>query len=121
MGGQDSVVGFDHRGGHTGSGVDGEFQLGLLAILSRETLQQQSTEARTGTTTERVEDKEALQRAAVVWWKLGMVRYTIHEKPTGNTTNTVNDIVDQFLSNSVVSTSICNPSVFDLIFRIVYC
>lgn len=57
---QHSVVGFNNSGRDTGSWVDGELQLALLAILSSQALQEQSTETRTGTTTERVEDQETL-------------------------------------------------------------
>ena len=66
VGGKDSVVWLHHSGGHTRSGIDGEFELGLLAVLSGKTLQQQRTETRTSTTTERVEDQETLERGTVV-------------------------------------------------------
>lgn len=66
VGGQHSVVGLNDGGRDTRGWVDGELQLALLAVLSRQALQEQSTETRTGTTTERVEDQEALKAAAVV-------------------------------------------------------
>uniref|UniRef100_A0A3B4TGK1 Agmatinase (putative) n=1 Tax=Seriola dumerili TaxID=41447 RepID=A0A3B4TGK1_SERDU len=37
VGGQDGVVGLHHSGGHLGSWVDGELQLGLLAVVDRQT------------------------------------------------------------------------------------
>ena len=64
--GQDGVVGLDDRSGHPWSRVDGEFELGLFAILGRKTLEQQGAKAGAGTTTKRVEDQEALQRGTVV-------------------------------------------------------
>lgn len=64
---QDSVVRLDDGGRGSGSRVDSELELGLLAILSGETLEKESTETRTGTTTERVEDQETLKGLAVVW------------------------------------------------------
>ena len=45
---------------HLGSWVDGELQLGLLAVVHRQTLHQQGGEARAGAATEGVEDEEAL-------------------------------------------------------------
>jgi hypothetical protein len=66
VGGQNGVVWFHDRSGHARRGIDGELQLGLLAIVSGETLQKESAEARTSTTTKGVEDQETLQRRAVV-------------------------------------------------------
>ena len=40
VGGQDRVVGLHHGRGHLGGGVDRELQLGLLAIVHRQTLHQ---------------------------------------------------------------------------------
>lgn len=70
VGGQDSVVGLDDGRGETRSRVDGELQLGLLAVLGGQALEEESTEAGTGTTTEGVEDEEALEGVAVVWMSL---------------------------------------------------
>ena len=63
---ENSVVGLNDRGGNAGSRVDSEFQLALLAVVGGETLKEEGTETRTCTTTERVEDKEALERRAVI-------------------------------------------------------
>jgi hypothetical protein len=87
---QDSVVRLNNGSRGSGSRVDGELELGLLAVLSRETLKEESTETGTSTTTEGVEDQEALERLAVV----------------GNAANAVNDIVDHLLANGVVTTSV---------------
>jgi hypothetical protein len=67
MGGEDCIVGFDHCGGDTRGGINGEFELGFLAVVSRETLKEKSSEARASATAERVEDQEALKGGAVVW------------------------------------------------------
>jgi len=67
VGGQDGVVGLNDGRRHTGGRVDRELELGLLAIVGRQTLEQERTETRTGTTTERVEDQEALEGVAVVY------------------------------------------------------
>lgn len=66
VGGQNSVVGLDDGGGDTGRRVDSELELRLLAVVGRETLQEEGTETRAGTTTEGVEDQEALEAGAVV-------------------------------------------------------
>jgi len=63
---QNSVVGLNNRGRHARSRVDGEFELALLAVVGREALEEERTEAGTGTTTERVEDEETLEGRAVV-------------------------------------------------------
>jgi hypothetical protein len=87
---QDSVVRLNNGSRCSGSRVDSELELGLLAVLGGETLEEESTETRTSTTTERVEDQETLERLAVV----------------GDTTNSVHDIVDHLLANGVVTTSV---------------
>ncbi|KAA8594118.1 hypothetical protein FQN60_004952, partial [Etheostoma spectabile] len=66
VGCQDGVVGLHHSGGHLGSWVDGELQLGLLAIVDRQTLHQQRGETRAGPTSEAVENQEALKASALV-------------------------------------------------------
>merc|ERR1719471_1970949 len=61
VGGEDGVVGLNHGGGHLGSRVDGELQLGLLAVVHGETLHQQGGESGSNSTTEGVEEKETLE------------------------------------------------------------
>lgn len=64
---QNGVVGLNNGGRGARCRIDGELELGLLAELGRETLEEESTETGTGTTTERVEDQETLKGVAVVW------------------------------------------------------
>jgi hypothetical protein len=90
MGGQDRVVGFNHGSGNLRSRVDGEFQLGLLSIVDRETFHQERGESRSGATTEGVEDQESLESSAL-----------ISQLP-----DPVQDEVDNLLSNGVMSTGI---------------
>ena len=59
--GQDGVVRLDHGRGHLWRRVDGELQLGLLAVVDAEPLHQQRGEAGAGAAAERVEDEETLQ------------------------------------------------------------
>lgn len=54
--GQDGVVRLDNRSCDLRSRVHTELKLALLAIVDRQTLHQQGTEARSSTTTEGVED-----------------------------------------------------------------
>jgi hypothetical protein len=66
VGGENCIIGFYDRGRHTRRRVHGELKLALLAVVGRKALEEQSTETGTSTTTERVEDEEALERRAVV-------------------------------------------------------
>jgi hypothetical protein len=63
---EDSVVWLDDGGGDTGSRVDGEFELGFLAVVGGEALEQEGAKARAGSSTEGVENQEALEGGAVV-------------------------------------------------------
>jgi hypothetical protein len=88
--GQDGVVGLDDGDGSLRSRVDAELQLALLSVVNGQTLHEQSTETRTGTTTEGVEDKESLKTSAAI----------------GDATNLVEDTIDKLLANSVVTTGV---------------
>ena len=96
MSGQDGVVGLNNRSCDLGSGVDTEFEFALLAIVDRQTLHQQGTEARSSTAAERVEDKETLQTSAVVC----------------HAANLVEDLVNEFLAHGIVTTSIVIGRIF---------
>lgn len=93
--GEDGVVGLDHGRGNARCRVDGELELALLAVLGRETFEQQGTETRAGTTTERVENQKALESVAVV----------------NNTPNAVHDILDHLLANGVVPAGVVVSSI----------
>ncbi|TRY94840.1 hypothetical protein DNTS_025180, partial [Danionella cerebrum] len=66
VGGQDGVIGLDHRCGHLRSRIDGKLKLGLLAVVDGETLHQQRGEARACTSTKAVEDEKSLEASALV-------------------------------------------------------
>jgi len=66
VGGEDGVVGLDNGGGDLGGGVDGESELGLLTVIDGESLEEEGSETGTGTTTDGVEDEEALEASALV-------------------------------------------------------
>jgi hypothetical protein len=90
VGGQDGVVRLNNGGSSLGSRVDAELELALLAVVDGQALHKESTETRAGTTTERVEDEEALETNAVV----------------GNTADLVKDALDELLANGVVTTGV---------------
>lgn len=66
VGGEDCVVGLDNGSGDQGSWVDGELKLGLLAVVGAQALEQQGAETGTSSTTEGVENEEALKTRAIV-------------------------------------------------------
>jgi len=66
VGRENSVVGLDDGGRDAGSGIHGEFELALLAVVGREALEEKSSESRSCTTTKGVEDEETLEGGAVV-------------------------------------------------------
>ena len=94
MGRENRVVRLDNGVSHGRCRVHAELELGLLAIVRREALQDQRTETRAGSTTKRVEDKEALQAIAIV----------------GQAANPVHDNVNLLLANGVVTTSVYTAS-----------
>lgn len=64
--GEHRVVGLDHSRGDLGGGVHGEAELGLLAVVHRQALEEERAEAGARTATHGVEDEEALKTRAVV-------------------------------------------------------
>jgi hypothetical protein len=56
VGRQDSVVWLDDRRGNAWSRIDGEFELALLSVVGRQAFEQESTEARSSTSSEGMED-----------------------------------------------------------------
>ena len=96
MGGQDGVVGLHHGRGHLWGGVDGELQLGLLAIVNGQTLHEQGGETRAGATTEAVEEQEALETGALI----------------GQLADTIKDQIDKLLADGVVTTGVVVGGIF---------
>jgi hypothetical protein len=60
-------------------GVDGELQLGLLAVVHTQPLHQQGCETRPSATAKRVEDEEALQTGALVSQLADPVQHQVHD------------------------------------------
>ena len=66
VGTESRVVGLYHGSGHLGSGVDGEFELGLLPIVHRQTLHQERSETRASSPSKGMENEESLKPSAVI-------------------------------------------------------
>merc|ERR1719384_1855783 len=85
---QHSVVWLDHCGGNLRTRPDSETQLGLLAVVHREALQQQTAQSRTCPSTASVVDHESLKTCAIV----------------GKLTDTVQHEIDDLFADRVVPT-----------------
>ena len=96
MGRQDGIVRLNNGSGDLGSRVDGEFELGFLAVVDRETLHQQRGESGAGSTAKGMEDEESLKTSALV----------------RELANTVQHEVDDLLADGVVATSVVVGSIF---------
>lgn len=92
---QDGVVWLNDGVRESGGRVYTELEFGLLAVVGRKTFKNESTETGTSSTTERVEDKEALKTVTVV----------------GQTAQAVHDVINLLLSDGVVATGIWGERV----------
>jgi hypothetical protein len=91
VGSKNRVVGLDNRVGKGRGRVHAELKLRLLAVIGRQALKDERTEAGAGSSTEGVEDKESLQASAVVCQPANLVHHDIN----------------LFLSDGVMATGIC--------------
>jgi len=87
---EDGVVGLNHSSRNLGSGVDGELELGLLAVIDGKTFHEQRSESRSSAATEGVEDEESLETSAL-----------ISQLP-----DAVEHQIDDLLSDGVVTTGV---------------
>merc|ERR1719152_722449 len=79
VGGEHSIVGLHNSSGDLGGGVAAESELGLLAVVDRETLEQEGAEARAGTATHSVEHHEALEASALVGELAKTIEGEVHD------------------------------------------
>merc|ERR1719225_77555 len=79
MGSQDSIVRFDHSGGHLRSRVDGELKLGLLSVVNGKTLHHQGSKSRPSTTSKGVEKQKSLKSRTLVSQFPDSVQNQIHD------------------------------------------
>ena len=96
MGGQDGVVWFNNGGGNLWSWVDGELELGFLAVVNAQPFHKEGGEAGAGTSTEGVEDEESLETGTLV----------------SQLPDSVQNKVDDFLTDGVVTTGVVVGGVF---------
>jgi hypothetical protein len=94
--GEDGVVWLNNGSGDLRSWVDSKLKLGLLAVVNGEALHEEGGETGTGTTAEGVEDQEALKTSALV----------------SELADSVEDEVDEFLANGVVTTGVVVGGIF---------
>jgi len=87
VGGEHGVVGLNDGSGDLGGGVDGETELGLLAVVNGESLEEERAETGASTTTNGVEDEEALETDALI----------------SELSDSVEAEIDDFLTNGVVT------------------
>jgi len=105
VGGQNGVVWLNNGGGDLRGWVDGETELGLLAVIDGKSLEQEGTETGTAATTDGLEDQETLETSAVI----------------SELSDSVKAQVDDFTSNGVVSSGEVVSSIFltgDQLFRV---
>jgi len=86
--GQDGVVWLNNGGGDLGGWVDGESELGFLAVVDGESLEEERAESGSGTTSNGVEDEETLETSALI----------------GELSDSVEAEIDDLTSNGVVAT-----------------
>jgi hypothetical protein len=87
VGGKNGVVGFNDGVGDLGRRIDGETELGLLAVIDGESFEEEGTETGTSTSTDSVENEETLETSAVI----------------SELSDSVKGKIDDFLTNGVVT------------------
>jgi hypothetical protein len=96
VGGEHGVVWLNDGSGDLGGRIDGETELGLLAVVDGESLEEEGTETGAGTTTNGVEDEEALETSALI----------------SELSDSVEAEIDDFLTNGVVTSGEVVGGVF---------
>jgi len=101
---QDGVVWFNDGSGDLGRRIDSETELGLLAVIDGESFEEEGSETRSGTTTDGVEDHEALETGTVI----------------SKLSDSVECKVDDFFTNGIMTSGEVVGSIFftgDKLFR----
>ena len=96
VGGENGVVRLNDGSGDLRGRIDGEAELGLLSVVDGESFEKEGSESGTGSTSDGVEHKEALETGALV----------------SELSDSVEAEVDDFLSNGVVTSGEVVGSVF---------
>merc|ERR1719446_2001667 len=90
VGGEHSIVWLDDCGGHLWGWVCAESELGLLAVVDGQTLEEEGAQTGAGTTANSVEDEEALEPGALI----------------SELTDAVESKIDDLLADGVVAASV---------------
>ena len=77
--GEDGVVRLNDSSGDLGRRIDGEAHLGFLAVVHGESLQQETAQSGAGSTSDGVEDHEALESSTVVSELSDSVEAQVHD------------------------------------------
>mmetsp|Transcript_18966 Transcript_18966/g.24414 ORF Transcript_18966/g.24414 Transcript_18966/m.24414 type:complete len:296 (+) Transcript_18966:410-1297(+) len=96
MCGQDTVVRFHHGRTDFRTGANGKTKLGFASVIHAQTFQKETTKTRSSTTPRGMKDQKALQSGALI----------------GQLTDTIHDLVNQLLTDSVVTTSVVIGGIF---------
>ena len=88
VGGQDGVVWLNNGGGDLRGWVDGETELGLLAVIDGESLEEERSKTGSSATTDGVEHEESLETSALI----------------GELSDSVEAEINNFLTDGVVTT-----------------
>ena len=94
--GQDGVVWLNDGGGDLRRWVDGETELGLLAVIDGESFEQEGAQTGSGTTSDGVEDQESLETGTVI----------------SELSDSVEAEIDDFLADGVVTSGEVVGSIF---------
>jgi hypothetical protein len=87
VGRENGVVRLNNGGGNLRRRIDGETELGLLTVIDGESLEEEGAETGSSSTTDGVEDEEALETSALI----------------GELSDSVEAEIDDFLTNGVMS------------------
>jgi hypothetical protein len=102
--GQDGVVWFNDGSGDLGRRIDGETELGFLAVINGKSFQKERSETRSSTTSDGVEDHESLKTSTVI----------------SELSDSVQAQVNDFFTNSIMTSGEVVGSIFlsgDELFR----
>merc|ERR1719273_2116632 len=98
VGGEHRVVWLDDSGGDLWGWVDGESELGLLSVVDGESLEEEGSKTRSGTTSDGVEDEETLETSALISELSDSVEAKINDLLTNGVVTTGEVVGGVFLS-----------------------
>jgi hypothetical protein len=94
--GQHGVIWLNNGGGDLWGWIDGETKLGFLTIIDGESLEEERSKSRSGTSSNGVEDEETLETSALI----------------GELSDSIEAEIDDFFTNGVMSSGEVVGSVF---------